>query len=161
MEELENVQREAQWVHTSITDEDEHFAHVLADLKVRDDLLYGAVAKFCARWCTNNAHVLSHLHQLYALEGYGGNPTPGKYCGAPWEQWSPHIQHGPPVNGTPSKCPPSSLPQTVAPAIEDLTRTKECAVALKEDNDDLDVDEDADGGVSLLVDHLANIAVVM
>lgn len=156
-EELENVEREAWRVHTSIADEDAHFTRVLGDLKEHGDVLYGAVAEFCARRHTNSAHILSYLHRLYTLEGYGGNPTPGKYCGPPREQWTAQTQ---PAMPAVSAATPSGASSST-PSIEDLTRSEESATELDDDDDELDVDEDADGGVSLLVDHLANIAVVM
>lgn len=65
------------------------------------------------------------------------------------------------ADATSSESTTPSLPLALAPLIEDLTRREESAVALEEDDDDLNVDEDGDRGVSLLVDHLANIAVVM
>lgn len=94
-EELENVQHEAWRVHMSITDKDVHFVHVLADLKASGSPLFGVVSEFCGRRHANNVHVLSYLHCLYALEGYGGKPTPGKYAGLPQEQWPPSIRKTP------------------------------------------------------------------
>lgn len=147
-------------MHTSIADEDAHFTRVLADLKAHGDILYGAAAEFCAQHRANNAHVLSYLRQLYALEGYAGEPSPRKYYGPPREQWAPQTQ--PMVPADSAAAPTASIAsQASAPSIEDLTRSEESAVALDDDDDELDVDEDADGGVSLLVDHLANVAVVM
>ena len=158
-EELENVHREARRVHTSIADEDAHFARVLLDLKASGNPLYGVVAEFCGRRRANNAHVLSYLRRLYSLEGYGGDPTPGKYSGVPREQWSPQTQPNSLTDGT-TLHSGTTFSHISAPRIEDLTLTEESAIALEEE-DDLNVDEDGDGGVSLLVDHLANIAVVM
>lgn len=157
MEELESVQREARRIHTSIVDEDAHFSRVLADLSARGDILHGAVAEFCKRRRANNAHILSYLRRLYALEGYGGDPTPGKYSGSPRERWTPRLQTAMPTMSTPNPFQAS----TPGPSIEDLTRSEESAVELEDEDEELDVDEDADGGVSLLVDHLSNIAVVM
>ena len=161
-EELENVHREARRVHTSIVDEDAHFTCVLLDLKASGDPLHGVVAEFCGRRRANNAHVLSYLRRLYALEGYGGNPTPGKYSGVPREQWSLQTRPESLAEGTTlhGGATSSLLSHISAPRIEDLTLMEESAIALEEE-DDLNVDEDGDGGVSLLVDHLANIAVVM
>ncbi|KAI1798020.1 hypothetical protein LXA43DRAFT_875758 [Ganoderma leucocontextum] len=169
-EEIENVHREAHRVHTSICDEDAHFARVLSDLKSRNNILFEAVNEFCSRHRANNAHILSYLRRLYTLPEYAGETTPGKYCGPPREHTSAPIppsaseenpenhelpaSHIPGIPSEPIQQPPPHL-------VEELARIEGSAVARDEDDDVLDIDEDEEGGIGMLIEHLANIAVVM
>ncbi|KAI1782046.1 hypothetical protein LXA43DRAFT_977781 [Ganoderma leucocontextum] len=145
-EELEIIHREARRVHTSISDEDVHFTRVLADLMARGDILYDAVSEFCSRRRANNAHILSYIRRLYALPEYAGEQTP-----------APELA-GIATSGSHAAAPGPQVPQRT---VEELAQVEESVVALEEEDDEVDLDEDEDGGVGLLVEHLANIAVVM
>ncbi|KAI1792846.1 hypothetical protein LXA43DRAFT_886785 [Ganoderma leucocontextum] len=162
-EELEIIHREARRVHTSISDEDAHFARVLADLMARGDILYDAVSEFCSRRRANNAHILSYIRRLYALPEYAGEQTPGKYCGMPREGTPAQAQSAPELAGIATSGSHAAAPGPQVPqrTVEELAQVEESVVALEEEDDEVDLDEDEDGGVGLLVEHLANIAVVM
>ena len=150
-EELDNVHREARRIHTSIADEDVHFTRVLADLKSRGDVVYEATHEFCTRRRANNAHILSYLHRLYALPQYAGETTPGKYCGPARERAPAELE---------AQFPAATLDKNSLPPFEELARAEETAVTLDEEDGDADMDEDEDGDVGLLIEHIANIALV-
>ena len=162
-EELDNVHREAQRMHTSICDEDAHFARVLADLKSREDILFEAVNEFCARRRANNAHILSHLRRLYALPEYAGETTPGKYCGPARERMVAPLTSAEILEMPVSHIPlaTDSSPRPLPPSVEDLAGIEGSAVEKDEDDEAIDADEDEDGGIGMLIEHLANVAVVM
>ncbi|KAI0700240.1 hypothetical protein C8T65DRAFT_709710 [Cerioporus squamosus] len=146
-EELVNVSREALRVHTSIRDEDILFSDVLSKLKSSDALLYGAVNDWCRRRRAVNAHLLAHLLRLYALEGYTGIRGPGTHVGPAREQF--------PMPDDITPVPPS------ATTLEHLAVAESSALELDEHEEPVGVEEDADGAVTDLMEHIANIAVVM
>ncbi|KAH9855188.1 hypothetical protein C2E23DRAFT_724520 [Lenzites betulinus] len=82
-EEIASVNLEAQRVHTSIHDEERMFARILEQLRSTNDIAYGAVLEYTTRRRAASAHVLTSLKKLYALEGFSGNPTPGRRMGTP------------------------------------------------------------------------------
>ncbi len=158
-----NVNREALRVHTSIRDEDILFTDVLGKLKLHDRLLYGAVNDWCRRRRTTNAHLLAHLLRLYSLEGYTGTCGPGTHVGPPREQFStpeitPEDDDCMDTADSPSvsaPAPPSAL------SLDDLAAAEALAVEHDEREEAVGVEEDDEGAVTDLMEHISNIAVVM
>ncbi len=165
-EELENVNREAHRVHTSIRDKDILFTDVLEDPQSRGDTLYGAVQDYCRRRRAVNAHILAYLLRLYALEGFTGVSGPGEHAGEPREDRlgvascrgdtgaaSEEVMADTPMDIN------SMAPRTVA--VEHMA-TIEVPIVEQDDRDDLEsVDEDNSGDVTNLVERMSNIAIVM
>ncbi len=165
-EELVNVNREALRVHTSIRDEDTLFTGVLGTLKERDGLLYGAVNDWCRCRRATNAHLMAHLLRLYALEGYTGMCGPGTHVGPPREQFqTPENSPGDDDHmdtDSPCETPSVSAPAPPsAPSLDDLAAAEAFAVELDESEEAVGVEEDDEGAVTDLMEHISNIAVVM
>ncbi|KAI0746795.1 hypothetical protein C8Q80DRAFT_1220069 [Daedaleopsis nitida] len=154
-EEIVNVNREARRVHTSIVDEDALFSDVLNELRSHGDIRFGVVYNYIRRRRMINAFNLAHLRRLYALDGFTGEPTPGTHAGPPREQPLPAMPASPPGNNI----VPESQPSTAT--IKDLARLEESALEDNDANEDVLVDEDEDGAVTDLAEHMSNIAVVM
>lgn len=172
--EIQNVHREARRVHTSIRDEELLFSTVLATLKEDSDIIHGAVNDYCTRRRANNAHVLAHLRRLFALQGFTGDPTPGKHAGPPRERVtaSPSPMdvdsHGPPSQVVLQPATPSSSassteprPQHVSIAMEKLVTIEEEMVAVDDSDDLVGVDEEGGAAISDLVEHMSSVAHVM
>ncbi|KAI0739797.1 hypothetical protein C8Q80DRAFT_1222084 [Daedaleopsis nitida] len=81
-EELTNDNCEARRMHTWIRDEELLFASVLQRLHNGHGPLYGAVAEYCRQRRAANARNMAYLQQLYSLEGFTGDPTPGRRVGS-------------------------------------------------------------------------------
>lgn len=168
-EEVSAVNREARRIHTSIRDEDELFSRVVSDLAARDDILLGAVKDYVRRRRGVNAHLLAHLLRLYALDGFTGVALPGVHAGPPREHppMSSSMQEGERGSATPEASTPAS--PSIVPEGEpmqsswDVTLTSAEMTAVVQDDaeDDLIADEDEEGAVSELVEHMSNIAVLI
>ncbi|RPD78575.1 hypothetical protein L226DRAFT_457563 [Lentinus tigrinus ALCF2SS1-7] len=161
-EELENVNREARRLHTSIRDEDGLFTEVLQELERRRDPLHGAVADYCRRRRAVNAHVLAHLLRLYALDGFTGVPGPGTHSGAPREQCATVASS----DQTPDQASAGSPMDIDSPspeqvAFEGLASREVFAFERDDVEGTHEIDEDEDGDITNLVEHMSNIAVVM
>ena len=166
-EEIEHVNREARRIHTSICDEDRLFTEVLSDLQARNDPLSGALRDYCRRRRGVNAHVLAHLLRLYALEGFTGVPGPGTHAGPPRERPRGDSTLAPDAVGTgelPAAEPASPMsivsPRPVLPSLEALANSERAAVSLDDGEAVAGIDEDDDGAVTELIEHMSNIAVV-
>ncbi|KAJ3472921.1 hypothetical protein NLI96_g13200 [Meripilus lineatus] len=77
-EEITRCEVEARRLHTAILDEDRHFKQVLAQLRLSQDIILVAVQDFVSRRLQINTRVLADLKQLFSLEGFTGDPTPGQ-----------------------------------------------------------------------------------
>ena len=160
-EELEHVHREARRVHTSICDEDALFTKVLQDLSQQNALITPCVVDYVRRRRAINAHILAYLRRLYSLDDYKGLPGPGKHAGAARESLAAAACHSCPESPLDSNADMGSVSAASSGNLELLTSRVAVAVA-QDDGDESDVaDEDEDGAVTDLVDHMANIAVVM
>ncbi len=146
-EELEKVQTQARRLHTSIHDEEAVFDRVLADLQSGDDPLFGAVSDYCTCRRGVNASLMARLNRLYSLPGYAGNTTPGVYAGPPREVFkSPGVSVPAPGNSA---------------TFQKLVEEETIADHLDDGIAATDMDEDEHGAVSSLVDHIADLALVM
>ncbi|KAG2361657.1 hypothetical protein BDR07DRAFT_1451498 [Suillus spraguei] len=76
-EEIHRCNVESRRLHTSIVDEERHFAQVISKAKSVSDPLSGALEEFCQCRRHINAHVLARLQDLYSLHGFTGCSTPG------------------------------------------------------------------------------------
>ncbi|KAG6871972.1 hypothetical protein C0995_014430, partial [Termitomyces sp. Mi166 len=64
-------------LHTSIVNENTHFAACLKVLKETDSPIYGAVEEFVECRCRVNAQLLVRISQIYLLPGFTGVCGPG------------------------------------------------------------------------------------
>lgn len=81
-EELTNDNRETRRLHTWIRDEELLFTSVLERLRDEQSPLHGAVREYCQRRRAANARNMAYLQHLYSLDGFTGNPTPGRRVGS-------------------------------------------------------------------------------
>ncbi|KAL6298653.1 hypothetical protein BKA93DRAFT_820263 [Sparassis latifolia] len=78
-EEIQRCNVEVRRIYTHIRDEDMLFSTILDDLCHQQDPLHGAVLEYCSRRRVVNTHILAFLQCIYALQGFTGNPFPGKH----------------------------------------------------------------------------------
>ncbi|KAI0753042.1 hypothetical protein C8Q80DRAFT_1342386 [Daedaleopsis nitida] len=174
-EEIVNVNREARRVHTSIHDEDLLFTEVLDDLRRQGDPRLGVVCEYIRRRRATNAYILAHLRRLYALDGFTGDSTPGTYAGRPRECRTSATSDAPSTHAdspTSGSAPPTPIQATSLPlplpnlepamdTLEQLTGIESATFADDVEDGEILADEDEDGAVTDLVEHISNIAAVM
>lgn len=162
-EELENVNREARRLHTSIRDEDSLFTEVLEELERCCDPLYGAIQEYCRRRRATNAHVLAHLLRLYALDGFTGVPLAGIHAGMSREARATVSSPADSWSDAERVCNAMDIDSGSAmrDGLEGMASLEVMAVEQDDQVGTHDVDEDDAGDVTNLVEHMSNIAVVM
>ncbi len=169
--ELINMNREARRVHTSIRDEDILFTEVLAEMKRNNDPWYGAVLQHCERRRAINAHLLAYLLRIYALEGFTGIPGPGVHAGPARERprapLSSTSNDNPIEPDDPSHTSRPSSPMNVDAAshppghLDNLAAKELSEVESDEREEAVGVEEDDEGAVTDVLEHVSNIAAVM
>ncbi|KAI0702856.1 hypothetical protein BC835DRAFT_1263436, partial [Cytidiella melzeri] len=80
-EEVSRLNVEVRRLHTAICDEAILFDDVLRHLNSNNDPLLGATSDFITRRRKANDHLLTRIHQVYALRGYTGVKGPGTRLG--------------------------------------------------------------------------------
>jgi hypothetical protein len=128
--EIDRCNVEVRRLHTAIDNEERHFTKVLRDLEAHNQEIYYAVLDYCMMRRRVNAHLLSRIAQIYALE-FTGNPSPG-------------VRKGTMADG---------------PPFVELTVRADDRVVQDDDEDGSDVSDDDEqaANVNKLVDYITSI----
>lgn len=80
-EEIDNCHIEIRRLHTHVLDETADLGKIAQELAVQHDPIAGPVADYALRRVTANNYLHSRIMQIYHMESYSGDKTPGRRIG--------------------------------------------------------------------------------
>lgn len=95
-EEIGNCHIKIRRLHSHVLDETADLQKIAQELAVQHDPIAGPVTDYAVRRVTANNHLLSRIMQIYDMEGYSGDKSPGRRVGrttARDDGLSMHVPH--------------------------------------------------------------------